>query len=288
MSLTTLLKEKDVAQRFAQEFPVPSVSLEGPVIATPLSKNYGLVGTAFDYLLRFFLELLNGGRCINRRWVAELAPKYIPSLDQLDVQGRIDLVKKARHMLVGALLHHGRYLDEGVLSDEVIRSCLHLAYLDGIYRGHRITQDFGKVDERDVQDLRNLIAIVVPAKFVAFNHCYLNPTFGVASEIVGGADADLLIDNALIEIKTTKYLSLKPEYYHQLIGYYLLAMLGKEHGRLELPEIDRICIYYARQAYMLSVSIEDIRTESAMRGGDNLENVADWLAHYVLAGMGRS
>lgn len=37
---------------------------------------------------------------------------------------------------------------------------------------------------------------------------------------------DLLLDNSLIDIKTTKYLELKRDYLNQLIGYYILFLIG--------------------------------------------------------------
>jgi hypothetical protein len=40
----------------------------------------------------------------------------------------------------------------------------------------------------------------------------LNPDFGFASKLVGGADADIVLDSTLIDIKTVKAATLKPEY----------------------------------------------------------------------------
>ena len=45
--------------------------------------------------------------------------------------------------------------------------------------------------------------------------CYLNPTFGDASNLVGGADADIILDDMLIDIKTTKAISFTQEHYNQ-------------------------------------------------------------------------
>lgn len=48
-----------------------------------------------------------------------------------------------------------------------------------------------------------------------------NPTF-LGSSDVGGADADLIVDDRLIEIKTTKRKSLDRVTAYQLVGYLLL------------------------------------------------------------------
>lgn len=51
MSLTSFLKIKEVKAKFRETFKKPSFKLEGEIIAHPQTKNYGLVGTAFDYLM---------------------------------------------------------------------------------------------------------------------------------------------------------------------------------------------------------------------------------------------
>jgi hypothetical protein len=72
MSLTSFLTNKinqDVRDKFKQEFPKPKLSVRYEILAPPLTKNYGTIGTAFDYLLRFYLEYLNPGS-INKPWIA--------------------------------------------------------------------------------------------------------------------------------------------------------------------------------------------------------------------------
>jgi len=45
-------------------------------LAPPLTTHYGLVGTAFDYLFRFYIKYLNP-KAITHRCVAESSLKYI-------------------------------------------------------------------------------------------------------------------------------------------------------------------------------------------------------------------
>lgn len=49
----------------------------------------------------------------------------------------------------------------------------------------------------------------------------LNPSFD-GSEDIGGADADLIVDGTLIDIKTTIKQEIKPEFIWQILGYTLL------------------------------------------------------------------
>ncbi|MCD6423792.1 MAG: hypothetical protein J7L42_06735, partial [Elusimicrobia bacterium] len=89
-----------------------------------------------------------------------------------------------------------------------------------------MVENLGNVDEKDVKDLKKLISTVKPEYFKAKKICILNPTFGIASQLVGGADCDLVIDDAIVEIKTTKKLELMRRYFDQLIGYYILYNIG--------------------------------------------------------------
>jgi len=43
--------------------------LKSPILAPPLTDCYGLLGTAFDYLLRFYVEKLNPGAKLD--WVGD-------------------------------------------------------------------------------------------------------------------------------------------------------------------------------------------------------------------------
>jgi hypothetical protein len=49
----------------------------------------------------------------------------------------------------------------------------------------------------------------------------LNPTFAGSAD-VGGADADLIVDRCLLEIKTTVRSAIEARWLHQLLGYVLL------------------------------------------------------------------
>lgn len=73
----------------------------------------------------------------------------------------------------------------------------------------------------------------------------LNPTFD-GSALIGGADADLIVDGCLIEIKTTvKPETLPRDVLYQLLGYVLLDFTDK-HG------ISSVGLYLSRQGEFVS------------------------------------
>ena len=91
--------------------------------------------------------------------------------------------------------------------------------------------------------MRNLILTVPEDVFNAKEVCILNPTFNEASRLVGGADADIIIDDILIDIKTVKYLKLSRPDFNQLIGYYILYKIG---------------IYFSRYGYLHIINLVDV------------------------------
>jgi len=289
MSLTSFLKNKDIKERFRQEFPRPEFKLKKETLAPPVTRRYSLVGTAFDYLMRFYLKHINPD-AVTTRWVAEswlraLAWK-IPDLELIFYDkgeyeifpGCIERLPKDVKRLIGtceqiieqAKMVYSCYLVSGEMTDEVIRSALLLAQLDPIFRSGYVDENLGTIDEGDVIDLRNLISIVNPELFKAKKLCVLNPTFGEASRLVGGADADLLIDDALIEIKTTKTLKLDRNYLNQLIGYYVLFKIDGIDDTPFEPKIERLGIYYSRYGELYTFPVQAIIDE------DRLPSFIEW------------
>lgn len=89
----------------------------------------------------------------------------------------------------------------------------------------------------------------------------LNPTFAGSVDI-GGADADLIVENCLIELKTTK----KPDFdrkglLYQLLGYVLLDY-EDEFG------IDEVGVYLARRGLLIRWQLEPLLERIA--GGADL------------------
>ena len=148
------------------------------------------------------------------------------------------------------------------MTDDLIKSTIYLAKLDSIYRAGYIKKNFEYVDKNDIKDLKNLISLINQKEFKPNNNCILNPTFGNASIMVGGADADLVIDEMLIDIKTTKIFQMKREYYDQLIGYYTLYRIDGIDGMPGDDEIKKLGVYFSRYGYLHLYNIEDIIDEN--------------------------
>ena len=108
----------------------------------------------------------------------------------------------------------------------------------------------GIAESRWIDDLRELSWRF----YDDFNHLLplpheLNPTFD-GSRDVGGADADLVVDGTLIDIKTTVEQRISNNWLWQLLGYVLLDYSDR-YG------INGIGLYLARQGILISWDLEE-------------------------------
>lgn len=113
------------------------------------------------------------------------------------------------------------------------------------------------VSSEVIEDLKRLAGSVSLDKFKTDNKCYLNPTFGNGSSLVGGADADLIIDDTLIDIKTTKNMAFTQDILNQVIGYYALSKIGKIND-IDDVKIDKIGCYYPYFDYLYIMGIDTL------------------------------
>ncbi len=151
--------------------------------------------------------------------------------------------------------------------DELNRYCVVLALLEEVSRGvvypnsplfakeHTSVGDLLDIPDADwIADMRNLSWRF----YDNFNHLLslphsLNPNFDGSLDI-GGADADLIVDGTLIDIKATITQKIRPDWLWQLLGYVLLDY--SDHHR-----INSIGLYMARQGILFQWDLEE-----AMRG----------------------
>jgi hypothetical protein len=153
MSLSSFLEKSDVRARFRQEFSKPKLVENRNLLAPPLTVNYRLIGTAFDYLMRFQLKARNP-QAIEQYWVAE------DSVRLLKEKRLIRLYEQAYLIITEARENYANFLKTRQITDELIKSALLLSKLDSFYRAGRIDENLLGLNEKDVEDLTNLLAIM--------------------------------------------------------------------------------------------------------------------------------
>jgi hypothetical protein len=277
MSLTSILSAKEnqaLRDKLKADFLRPEFNLKTEIKAPPLTNNYGIVGTAFDYLTRFQLRYVNRDIAVQRgNWVADHAFSLLSA--RWVSEGAIDVLEMVTEQYNRTKSNYADYIQNGNLTDELIENAIFLAKLDNYFRAKVIEQSFDAHNPEDIKDLKALVSLLDLDKFVAKEKCYFNPTFGAGSSLVGGADADLIIDNTLIDIKTTKHLKLEREHLNQVIGYYILSLIGGVNNNPDEQPIENIGIYFARHGELWTIPIRQLGTQS------KFEDFKDWFVDYA-------
>lgn len=267
MSLTSLIKEKDVNNKLNEIIPKLNKPNLGMPLAPIMKKRNDLVGIAFDYLLRFYIESIND-LCSSKEWIASnlLTTINSPILEEVEFDfiskkvigyKRNKTTQYVEKTLKKCKRLKNKFLKDKKITFKLLKYLLKISQFDLIFRSGIFLGYFRKVSKEDIKDLSRLASLLTPDQFVAKKYVILNPTFGIASELIGGADADLIIDSKLIEIKTVKSASRLREYVKQLIGYYLLLQIGSVSNISFNVKIDQIGIYFSRFNKMIYYNIKD-------------------------------
>jgi hypothetical protein len=265
MSLTSFIQRPEVKALLRQYVQSPRVTFPACEMCEPNTSHYGLIGTAFDYLCRFCLQR-HYAHASARRWVAEEVLSLLTTAAAFKEEAAA-ILNLAEQIVSVAKEQQARYLKEGLLTEDLLASCLLLAQLDPLYRSGMLYEPFGKVDLHDVQDMQQLGQALLSRgmpQLVSQEVCLLNPIFG-ASALVGGAYTDLILDHCLIDLKTTKSLKFSREYLNQLVGYYLLYRIGGIPGLPEGYRITHLGIYYSRHAYLYTFPVESVTPPGSLQ-----------------------
>lgn len=274
MSLTSLLKDSwELKDYLKTKFPTPKLNLQSELKVHPLTNNYGGVGTAFDYLFRAKMKYDNKYSKFEeigliatqgfKRLQIRLSNKETPSNTLSIIEKRYKRAEK----------DFNDYHRTGEFTDAVIESALFMAKLDLYVRAKYIDPNYESVNALDIVDIRGMLNIVDKNQFQIRERCWLNPAFG-GSPLVNGADADIIIDDTLIDLKTSKYLKLDRDYINQIICYYVLSLMGGVNGKAKDMPIKKVGIYFARYGELWVTPLSQLGTDEAFH------ELKNWLHSY--------
>ena len=253
MSLSSITRTPECSALFKKYATKPTLlPLKSSQIVRSRTSNPSQIGTAFDYLLRFQLERWFP-RAKSSSWVAESA------IENLAVQDFAFYVEG----MESAIEHWGKFLKNGKTSDELIASAVFLAQSDLVSRRVVFENPFRSPSADDILELRELLKKVDRALFAPKKALLLNPTFGLGAFLIGGADCDLVRDDCLIDIKTTKDRRLTWETFNQLCGYYLLSRFDRIDQAPKSLRIRKIAVYWSRYGVLDEWLTGDIANESS-------------------------
>ena len=289
MSLTSELERKDspvrhfLRERFPQtRGPLAAcrAAMRAPLVADlPAGVRpsaYSQVGTATDYRIRYHFAVTPGREFV--AWsgaglVIRPDEVQLPALllERAQVVERLHLPRvcvtgffEMLDMVVTAIAPHERQPDAEE-ERTLARFCLVLAAFEAPFRNAHAWPPPYLIDEQP--DSAPELLKLVPDDWVedaaalgaAFAERYpawrgsgavLNPQFAGSIDI-GGADADLIADGCLWEIKTTRGRGAKGEWLRQLLGYVLLDY-EDEHA------IERVGLLLPRQNTQFSWTVRQL------------------------------
>lgn len=226
-------------------------------------------GTAFDYIARAMVARLvkNGREHALRGTVGEYALLMLTNGhagEFLTEETKTLLDEKTWHYIDKVLVPYASG-DNDISPEGVAEAAWLLSLLEEIYRSGRIPEsdEEGQAmlafaeSERFMSAKPELLAmaeifrekflsnrkIVTPDSLVDYN-----PEFGLPSQCVGGADADICIDGTLYDFKTTKKCGYTGAHVSQLLGYAFFREANLAEGRFvagrELKSAHRILCHF--------------------------------------------
>ncbi len=244
----------------------PAIS-KPSIIAQPKSKNFAIVGTAFDYLTRFLIESTNKDKTTTRNsWVLEAAPMNLLAEAKIRKEALIEL-DEYHTIIQDAKKVYSSCRKTGSIVEDDIVSILKLAPFEHYFRCMILGHDYRDINQNDIEDIRNLLDIFHNKLWVANHHVVINPCFGEGSLLVGGADIDMVIDDMLLDVKTTQKF-FEAKHLRQMIIYYFLYRIGGIEGceYYNDPEaIKKLGLYYSRYGELVQINIADIITEKSYK-----------------------
>jgi len=273
LSITTLIAEGRVAERLDALIPVYTRTHHLPVLVERTSANASLIGTAFDYALRIEMQARYRHAEVEG-WVAEhsaaLLARFPFLISSRPVKG---VAERALRVVEQAKAFVRRHVALRRPLEEVAAHAVRLAKLDPVLRAHYFDPTFARADKVAV---REVVSLLQNAPFDLLSHpavLKLNPTFGQYSIQVGGADADILAGDRIIDVKVRSRACVERAMVRQLIGYAMLAnSVHKFDGSIQRPR--EVCIYFARHGFLWSMPTQRIfghpayeKTERWLVGG---------------------
>ncbi len=277
MSLRSLIRDNaEVRQGFSSRVLRPQAKIDRGLQAPPLTANNQIVGTSFEYLLRFFLQRLNPP-ARDTGWVAErgveligLGPGAAPGSDVPTISRHSKRLKAAAY-LAHAKRQQRAYVQSGEVTEDLLVAVHRLALLDAAYRVGPERVDWhamGYLNPDDAADLKAMLQLMDEKTFRASRLCLLKPRLA-AAELVGGADPDVILDGCIVDVKTGRDARIDVRDFYQLVGYYLLVGLGGVSRPDRAPEqfpITSLGIYLARFGQLWKVPVREILPPASVPG----------------------
>lgn len=282
MSLSSILKGKDEESKKLQDIIrsiVPKKVLFKTVskkkafsdeynvlVPYKLSKSYysSIVGIAFDYIAKIVVAREIEDKSVYENINAENGLQRMKRFCNKETYE--ELSKRYSQKL-------GIVINESNIRELCGAACF-FAKLEQVNNSGMPPKDIkgsllGDMEEEIIDEVTRLVNVFIE-KFIKSGifkgKVIIKPSFGLHSKFVDGACADICIDGVLYDYKCSKNTGYKWSDVAELIGYYLLHLIGIRIGDQSSDtyniEIRRVAMYKARVGEIEYVDINDLGDEN--------------------------
>lgn len=275
MALTHQLDRRDSAVRefFETRFPAAqfkpiskawrdTVRAAEIACAPPDGVNPGTIGTAFDYRARLCWAPIEWRTTVAAGGAMNVFDLGRADLGMLAFELQEELAHVAPQRCGGDLAHE--------FEERVSRCCYALALYEQFFRTHAAAASSPLLELEKRATIGDLLALAptaavddlaAMARLLCTNYpelvaqeAVLNPRFDGSVEIQG-ADADVIVDRTLLELKTTRKDSFeRVDHLYQLLGYALLDYSNRY-------DLHAVGVYLARRGLLVTWGIAELLTE---------------------------
>lgn len=238
---------------------IKSYHPNGSVTLIPRYKeaNQVTVERAYDFWCRAFIQL------VNKKEVETDIPVQVVNGVEMAYDSNF-ITQEQREIIYENIkiiwdLRRRYFQGENVNEEKLLMGCLVLANCEEIFKNRgksNVEKGILAIKKDDLIDLKNIVTEnkKFPRLFQSGKGIKINPTFGEYSKLVGGADADYILGNMLVDIKTAEYSTMRKEHIHQLIGYYLLSTYNQDSS----VDIKQLGILFPRHNTLKYIDINNI------------------------------
>ena len=200
------------------------------------------MGTAFDRRLRY-----------------EYEPDYADDVTKVGAQSLAYSLEQVAPKVFDGSMTPTKYaaVEEGLNHEDINGRSIYAAVADIEFRSGRGKETWDALASGGDELLGKLIAdlqvlIQIAGENLNLSSPKFGPTFGIASDWIGGADADVIDEGCLLDIKCVKRMAReRTKFIRQTIAYALLDIYD-EHS------LHSVGIYFARQGIQWRIPLEDI------------------------------